>query len=328
MSQLPDVSVIVPAFNAEATLSETLTSIRAQTHTALEIVVVDDGSSDQSPAIAERHASDDSRIRVVRQANGGVASARNRAIAETSAPFIAPIDADDLWHPAKIERQLTVFKSDARLGLVYSWYAMIDDKSRVIFLDSRSDAEGDVLTDMCRRNIVGNGSTPLMLRSAVEAAGGYDESLKARRSQGCEDYKLYFKIAQSWRFALVRDHLVGYRDLSHNMSSDYWQMLRSRDLCSQEFGQADPSLRPLLNRGRARLLRYMVSRSLRARQFGTAAGLFVEMVRTSPAGATEQLTSLLRDRVSARARLSDPRLGKPFLPNLAFGMVPHPEAGS
>jgi len=312
MSRDPTVSVIVPAYNAAATLNDTLTSIRAQTHAALEIVVVDDGSSDQSPAIADRHASEDGRIRVVRKSNGGVASARNRAIAETSAPLIAPIDADDLWHPAKIERQLAAMTASGMIGLVYTWYAIINEQSKIMFLDSRSEAEGLVLSDMCLRNIVGNGSGPLMVRTAVEAAGGYDESLKARRAQGCEDYKLYFKIAQAWEFALVREYLVGYRDLPENMSSDHWQMLRSRDLCSDELGQARPNLRPSLKQGRARLLRYMVSRSLRSRQFGAAGKLFIEMVRSSPAGAAEQVRSLVHDKVTTRNRSPDPRLGKLF----------------
>ena len=127
------VSAIVPAFNAEKTLSETLDSIRAQTHPKLEIIVVDDGSTDSTPAIVRAHQSADPRIRLVQQENAGVASARNAAAAEARGAFLAPIDADDLWHPVKIERQLAQFAEGAAdVGVVYSWFALLDAKSRII----------------------------------------------------------------------------------------------------------------------------------------------------------------------------------------------------
>src|SRR5262245_57856494 len=98
----PVVSVVVPAFNAGATLDQTLRSVRAQTYTHLEVIVVDDGSKDATAEIALAHAKSDARIRLVRQANGGVASARNAGIREARAALVAPIDADDLWAPTKI----------------------------------------------------------------------------------------------------------------------------------------------------------------------------------------------------------------------------------
>src|SRR6476660_90490 len=96
------VSVVVPAYNAEKTILETICSVRAQTYRNLDIVVVDDGSVDGTPGIVERHARTDSRVRLIRQANLGVAAARNRGIAEARADYIAPIDADDLWESTKI----------------------------------------------------------------------------------------------------------------------------------------------------------------------------------------------------------------------------------
>ena len=105
-SQTPLVGVVVPAYNAAATLDETLRSVRAQTHRALEIIVVDDGSLDDTAAIARRHAAEDERVRVLCQANAGVAAARNAGWQSSRADLIAFIDADDLWAPTKIERQL------------------------------------------------------------------------------------------------------------------------------------------------------------------------------------------------------------------------------
>ena len=309
------VSVIVPAYNAEATLDETLMSVRAQTHGELEIIVVDDGSADRTAELAERHVGEDPRVRLIRKENGGVASARNRGIAEASADYIAPVDADDLWHPEKIERQLSALDPAGKVGLVYCWFAIIDGQSRVMHLNSSSTSEGNVIDAMCVRNIVGNGSAPLMLRKAVEDAGGYDESLRARRAQGCEDYKLYFRIAETYDFALVRDYLVGYRELPENMSSDFRQMLRSRDLCAAEFASNHPRQVPRLSSGRARLLRFMISRSWRNGALRQAGNLLTELIRSDPRGAVQQAASLAYEKLApGQRRTADLRTGQAFLP--------------
>ena len=127
------VAAVIPARDAEATLDETLRSVRAQTHRALGILVVDDGSRDRTPEIAAAHAAADPRVRLVRQANAGVAAARNRGIAEARAALVAPIDADDLWAPTKIERQLAALRrAGPGAGLVYTWSLLVDDDGRVV----------------------------------------------------------------------------------------------------------------------------------------------------------------------------------------------------
>src|SRR5262245_12926949 len=94
------VGVIVPMYNAERTISATLKSVCRQTHLALDIVVVDDGSTDASAPIVAAHTRSDQRIRLLQQKNGGVAAARNRGVAATAADLLAFIDADDLWAPS------------------------------------------------------------------------------------------------------------------------------------------------------------------------------------------------------------------------------------
>jgi glycosyltransferase involved in cell wall biosynthesis len=264
-------------------------------------VVVDDGSRDGTVAIAKRHARADRRIRLIEQTNGGVASARNRGIAETSGRYVAPVDADDLWAPEKIARQMEAMREGGgRVGLVYTWYAVIDGDSRIMLKEKRSQAEGDVLEAMCLRNIVGNGSSALMLREAIEAAGGYDSGLRAQNAQGCEDYKLYFMIAEKYEYRLIRAFLTGYRELPGNMSSDVRQMLRSRDLCTREFSARHPGLRKQMKRGRTRLMRFMLSRSIRGGRAGDAAVLFTGLMRHDPWGATINMSELM-GRITKRA---------------------------
>lgn len=104
---MPVVSVIVPAYNATATLGDTILSVRNQTFTDWELIIVDDGSQDGTFALAERHAIEDDRIRIIRRAeNGGISKTRNQGISAATGRYIAFIDADDVWLPEKLEAQL------------------------------------------------------------------------------------------------------------------------------------------------------------------------------------------------------------------------------
>lgn len=261
------VSVIVPAYNAAATLDETLRSIRSQTHREIEILVVDDGSKDATAEIARRHAEQDPRVRLIIQENAGVAAARNRGIAECKGEIIAPVDADDLWSPDKIERQLRALQEGGeRVGLVYTWYAQIDSDGNVLGM-SRPMESGDVLQPICFGNFVGNGSSALMRKSAVLEAGGYDPSLRAQRAQGCEDLLLYFRIAEKYHFALVADSLTGYRQLPNNMSSDNYQMHRSRVIVAREMLARHPGLRREITAGGIRFTFWLLERAYHARRW-------------------------------------------------------------
>ncbi|MEO6256536.1 MAG: glycosyltransferase [Sphingomicrobium sp.] len=287
------VSVIIPAFNAAATIDQTLRSVRGQTHQNIEIIVVDDGSSDATLDIVERHRRDDPRVLIERQsANGGPSAARNRAIALSTGNYIAPLDADDLWRPDKLARQLDAF-ADPAVALVYSWYAIIDADSRIRFLDSRSEAEGGVVAALCERNFVGNGSAPLITRAAVAEAGGYDESLR-----GCEDYKLWFRIAERHRFALVREFLVGYRDRPDSLSSDFDVMLEAHARCEAEFGTTRQRAAGL-RRNRTRLMRFMASRCYRGGQWRAAARMLRRMALEDPLGTLANTVQITRKRLDA-----------------------------
>jgi glycosyltransferase involved in cell wall biosynthesis len=277
------VSVVIPAYNASRTIEETLRSVLRQTHRNLEVLVVDDGSSDDTPKIVEALAAEDGRVRLLRQANAGVAAARNAGIAASSGEFIAPIDADDLWHPTKIERQLRVFAEGGdRIGLVYTWFALIDRNSRVVQLRHQPRHHGSVLRPLAYHNFVGNGSSALIRRSAFEGTGGYDASLRQRGGQGCEDWKLYFQIAEHHGFGLVPQPVTGYRDLPDNMSSDVLQMLRSRDLCTADLLPRHPELSKAFRSGRNRLSRLLLHRTIRLGRTGDAMRLASSIMRYDP----------------------------------------------
>jgi glycosyltransferase involved in cell wall biosynthesis len=261
------VTVVIPAYNAAATIGKTLRSVRAQTHTRLEILIIDDGSSDATPEIVQSHMAVDPRIRLLRQANGGVASARNRGWNEAAAEQIAFIDADDLWAADKIEKQLdTLRKGGATVALVYTGYAVIDEADSVIDNSHCPTATGHVLEALLTENFVGNGSSVLIRKAALSALGGYDSSLRAQDAEGCEDLLLYLRIAACYEFALVPERLTGYRLTTANMSSNLARMLRSWRLVAAEMRRRHPQHKRTIEQGVTFYAAWLLARAIKTRR--------------------------------------------------------------
>jgi glycosyltransferase involved in cell wall biosynthesis len=274
------VSVVIPAFNAGATIDETLRSVRSQSHEPLEIIVVDDGSTDDTLAVAERHADQDPRIKIMRQGNAGVAAARNVGWQAARAEFIAFIDADDLWAPSKIERQLQVMiDGGERTGLVYSWYAWIDAKSRVNVKSDPVYHAGEVLDYLFEGNFIGNGSSAMVRREALVAANGFESGLRASGAQGCEDLLFYCRVAEAYHFAVVPEYEIGYRYLPNNMSSDMTRMFRSWMLVADEMAARHPDRVALLDRGISNYARWLLRRALIGGRLGYFASVLALLGR-------------------------------------------------
>jgi glycosyltransferase involved in cell wall biosynthesis len=315
------VTVIVPAYNAERTLGRTLSSVRSQTHSELEIIVVDDGSSDSTRDVAEEHARSDSRIHLIAQRNAGVAAARNAGIAQASGDYLAPIDADDLWRADKIERQLRALKAAGEgIGLVYNWSAVIDGDDRISCYGERPHATGDVLFGLCFGNFVGNGSTALMRKSFVVEAGGYDPSLRARRAQGCEDWKLFLALAERSHFAVVYDHLTGYRQAPDAMSGDVLQMLRSDAVVRQDYLRRHPEHGSQVEHGRREYILWMLRRELQAGRWGRLRELLDYLRETIPTSREfgRQVARLAAQAVKRQVRglRSNQAVGEAYLPKV------------
>ena len=220
----PLVSILLPVYNGEPFIAATLESVLGQTYHHLEVIVVDDGSRDRTRAIVEARAADDPRVKVIGQTNRGLAATRNRALAEARGEFVAPVDADDLWDPTKIERQVRRAREGGDgIGLVYCWWIWIDAEGRVMDASPRWRIEGDAVDALLTVNFVGNSSVPFFRRSVLQRAGGYDETLP----MGCEDWDVALKVAELSRIAVVPAPLVGYRWHRNNMSGKTDAMWRS-----------------------------------------------------------------------------------------------------
>ena len=245
----PLVSVILPVYNGQRFVGQTIESALRQTYRKIEIIVIDDGSTDGTLEVLQPLAAADSRIRVIHQPNGGVASARNRGLAEARGEFVAPLDADDLWDPRKIECQVRrMQEAGDETGMVYCWWVWIDEQGKVLDRSPRWEIEGDTLSMLLQVNFTGNASVPMYRRRCLEEAGGYDENLERNRARGCEDWDVALKVATRFKVAVVPQLLTGYRRLPNSMSTQCDVMRRSQQLLTSGLQQRQPELEPALLR--------------------------------------------------------------------------------
>lgn len=245
----PLVSVIIPAYNAERFIGQTLESVLAQTYANFEVLVVDDGSHDHTAAIVRQYVAKDSRIQLLQQQNSGVAAARNLAIEKSKGEFIAPLDADDIWYPLNLERQVEcLVNSSLRVGLIYAWSIDIDAEDQPTGAFRAAPIEGRVYPTLLLHDFIANASSVLIRRSCFHQVGSYSCQLREQAGQGREDWDLYLRIAEHYEFRVVPDFLVGYRRLPNSMSCDYSSMARSNEIIWQSIRQKYPKIPQLLYR--------------------------------------------------------------------------------
>jgi glycosyltransferase involved in cell wall biosynthesis len=229
--QHPLVSIVIPLYNGDAFVERTLESVMAQTYENLEILVIDDGSTDQGVAIIRELIAQDPRIQLIQQSNGGVAAARNRGIEMAQGEFIGFIDADDLWEPSMIEKAIDRFtQSPTPVGVVYAWTKNINAMDQVISGVHVSKIDGDVYGTLLCHNFLGNASATVIRRACFDHVGLYDCEMRANQAQGCEDWDLYLRLAEYYNYAAVPELLVGYRKLEGSMSGDGHTMQRSQEM--------------------------------------------------------------------------------------------------
>jgi glycosyltransferase involved in cell wall biosynthesis len=281
------ISIIIPAYNAERFIARTLSSALNQTFEDIEVIVVNDGSTDKTQFIVESVAVIDRRVRLFNTMNRGVAMARNFGIENARGTYVAFLDADDLWHPTKIERQfkaLSAYVSDPTWAGVYVFNRVIDEEDRVV-------GDGQV-TIKCRGYVlardfvlkfVGNGSNLLVRREAALAVGGFDPAYAEAGLGGCEDLDFELKLAAQYRIEAVRLFLVGYRVYEGNMSSDRVRMAKSLIATIEQHIKRNPSMPPRIRRwGVWYGHRYTFDILRSARKFGPAMRAYWMMLVNDP----------------------------------------------
>ena len=315
---MPEVTVVVPAYNAALTLARTLDSVHNQTFTDIEIFVVDDGSTDETPMIAAAFATKDPRIKVIRQENAGVAAARNRGLFAASGQFVSWIDSDDIWHPMKIEKQLAIFnKSAIPLSFVYTGYRLIDKNDNVIpNFRTLADVSGHTLCRQIATNFFSNVSSIMVPTHLAQRFGGHDPRLRSWGIEGSEDLLLQLQLSTLGAAGCCQEALVGYRRHHCNMSLDYSRSAKSNQTAIELIQQMHPNVPDWVFRlGRARTVGYCLH-LLKSKRPLAALKLFLSLMGGQPL-YTLLVLGLIVEWEMRKALLpdgnTDPELARHFL---------------
>jgi glycosyltransferase involved in cell wall biosynthesis len=213
---MPKVSVIVPAYNAMTYLPETLKSVLQQTFTDFEVLIIDDGSTDNIVQWTGELV--DSRVKLIVQQNQGASVARNTGIAQAQGEYIAFLDADDLWEPTKLEKQVHCLEENPEIGLVHTNMLLIDWQGKSSGRVMKSNAEGDALKQLLKQNTIATSSV-IVRNDCLKTVGEFDRNL--RYSQ---DWDMWVRIAARYPLAVIKEPLVSYRQHPNNATKN-WQML-------------------------------------------------------------------------------------------------------
>lgn len=264
---MPKVSVVIPTYNAIAYLPATVASVLEQTYKDFELLIVDDGSSDRT--VEWVSALTDPRVRLIVQENQGSAGARNRGITEAQGEYIAFLDADDLWNPTKLEKQVQCLEANPAVGLVNTWVVNMEATGTPTDQVLISNAEGDIWQTIAEENQIFCGSAPMVRRSCFEAVGVFDQTLRS-----AEDWDMWIRIASCYHFAVVKEPLVFYRQHANSKSNNLQRHLHHRlKVIDKTFASASPELQYLKNQAYGRAYLSVAWKPLMAKDYEHASSL-------------------------------------------------------
>jgi glycosyltransferase involved in cell wall biosynthesis len=214
------VSVIIPTFNRAKFLKEAVESVFAQSGDGFELIVVDDGSTDETAKMLEEFGD---RVRVLRQENRGVSAARNAGIAAARGEWVAFLDSDDLWKKRKLEKQAAWVAAHPQVKICHTDEEWIRDGAKVNQLKKHAKPAGWIF-EQCLPFCVVSPSSVMIHKSVFDDVGVFDETLPA-----CEDYDLWLRIAVKYPFGFIPDRLVVKRG-GHDdqLSKKHWGLDRFR----------------------------------------------------------------------------------------------------
>lgn len=209
----PLVSVIIPTYNYGRFVGDAVESALTQTYRPIEIILVDDGSTDDTGTRAQKYQG---RIRYIPQENQGLSAARNTGIKEAKGEYIAILDSDDIWLPDKLKKQMDEFSRDKSLGLVSCGELLMDDQEKVTRENIYKDYPNrdEFLKKLMIRNIVSGGSAAVIKKECFNRVGLFDATLRS-----AEDWDMWLRIGQHFNVKVLQECLVKVRIGSTNMSS-------------------------------------------------------------------------------------------------------------
>ncbi|MBI1854242.1 MAG: glycosyltransferase [Planctomycetes bacterium] len=304
--RIPRVSVVIPTWNREQLVLRAVRSALAQTYRNIEVIVVDDGSTDGTFGALKEVASTDPRLLVVPSEHTGLpAAARNRGIDVARGRYVAFLDSDDEWLPGKLETQVAQIESRPGLCLTYSdaWVEENESRRATTLLEAYPLREARVFGPLVLGNFIPT-STVLVRRSALRLAGGFDE---ARRLRAFEDYDLWLRISLRGEIGCIREPLAVYHRHGSNLSKDVLHDNLKRRAILKRFAASRADLssaeHKIVRAGMARVLKNLGRECIRRCKARRSRAFLGSSIRTCPlqlASYLFLLVSFLGERGSAR----------------------------
>lgn len=325
----PKMSVVMPIYNVENFVAEAVQSVLDQTFEDFELICVDDGGSDRSMDIV--HSFEDPRIKIVYQANRGLAGARNSGIAHAKGQFVALLDSDDVWHPDKLTLHYVHLMANPDVGVSYAGSRMIDREGQVLSIAMRPKLGRVTRRHILCRNPIGNGSAPVLRRSALDLAAFMHPSTVGRRCwfdeefRQSEDVELWTRLAVKHDvvFAGIDGLLTDYRIIPGALSANVVKQYLSWTKMLRKLRRYAPTF--VAEHGdaaRAYQLRYLARRSLQLGNFELARsflrksiGLKPKIIAEEPRKTAITAGAILIGSLLGRERFTT--LMRPYLKNAA-----------
>lgn len=265
------ISVVIPTYNYGRFIGNAIESVLAQTIPVDEIIVVDDGSTDDTERVVRGYGG---KVRYIKQDNKGVSAARNTGVENSSGDFIAFLDADDTWLPKTVESQIEKFREDEKIGLVHCASRIFDGKTgKTIFLNTLGK-EGWVADDLLLFEEPSvNGCVFMVNRKAFDAVGGFDTRLKIG-----EDWDLCYRIARKFKVGHISKPLVNVRSHGENSHLNIREMERSTRIAwNKAFDTDDENILRLRRRAFGNLYKVLAGSYLKNKQY---LGFFKNMLKS------------------------------------------------
>lgn len=280
---MPKVSILIPSYNAAHFLSTSIESALSQTYQDFEIIVMDDGSSDNTKEVVQSFIDKyPDKIGYFFQENQGLPVARNRCIEHSQGDYLALLDADDKWLPCRLEEGVRILDADKAVGLVHGNITYIDFNCKEISTPKRNAQiiNGHIFDNIFLRK--GDISCPTVLfrRSCCEDVGMFDVNLSRL---GCEDRDLWLRIAQKYKIIYIDKILSYYRVTSESMSRNLMKMTEARLYVIDKFcPKEDASKRHLRNKSIAKVFRDIGDEFLLKKDYKGARREYGKAIRFDP----------------------------------------------
>lgn len=293
---MPIFSVVMPVYNVEKYVKQAVQSVLEQTFLDFEIIIIDDGATDNSLATVKQF--NDSRIKIISQNNRGLAAARNTGVRASSGKYIAFLDSDDLWSPLKLQLHYEHLENNKEVGVSYSPSVLIDGEGNSLGIIQHPKLKNISFKDIICRNPIGNGSAPVLRREVLETTAYskyrngekekcyFDESF--RQSEDIE-YWLRIASSSSYKFEGIQDELTFYRINMSGLSANLEQQLISWEKAISKTALSSPKIiARWRERARAYQLRYLARRAIKSGNSKTAITMLIKSFATDKGVVSEE----------------------------------------